>query len=137
MIVSHVTSNAWVSVYPPSSSNSSLSVKDSELIKSKLLFEPAAHGNAGLSSTHNYHRVVSIGIFFVTIDPPNCFRHGEKGGAVAIVAAGGDDDAISVRSAVQSRNSIICFEFRGPESAQGGIVREAAEMTEINNEANV
>ena len=80
MVVSHVTSNAWVSVYPPSSSNSGLSLKDSELIESKLLFEPAAHGNARLSGTHNYHRVVGIGIFFVTIDPPDCFRHGEKEG---------------------------------------------------------
>ena len=78
MIVSHVTSNAWVSVYPPSSSNSSLSLEDSKLIESKLFFEPAAHSNAGLSSTHNYHRVVGISIFFVTIDPPDCFRHGEE-----------------------------------------------------------
>ena len=41
-------------------------------------------------------------------------------------------DAISVRSTAQSRNSIICFAFRGPESAKGGIVGEAAEMTKIN-----
>ena len=83
-MASHVTSDAWVSVYPPSSSNSSLSFKDSELIKSKLLLKPAAHGNARLSSTHNYHRVVGIGIFFVTIDPPDCFRHGEKEGQLQL-----------------------------------------------------
>jgi hypothetical protein len=61
--------NTWVAINPPSPSNTSLAVEDSELVKAKLLLQLACHGNARSSSTHNDNGVVRVSIVSITVDP--------------------------------------------------------------------
>lgn len=64
-----------IPVYPPSPTDASLPVKNPELIKPKLVLEPARSCNAGSSSTNYNNRVVSICIMIVTINAADSFPH--------------------------------------------------------------
>jgi hypothetical protein len=63
----HVPCDSWVAINPPSPSNTSLTIKDSKLVESKLLLQLARHGDAGGTSTNNDNRVVCVGIVLVAV----------------------------------------------------------------------
>jgi hypothetical protein len=69
--------NPRISVDPPCSPNTTLPIKDAELIKPKLVFQPARHGDARCASPDNKNRIVRIGIAIVAIDSSNSFTHRE------------------------------------------------------------
>ena len=58
--ISHITRHSGISIDPPSASNARLTIKDSKLVESKLLFQSAAHCNARLSCTDNDDRVIFV-----------------------------------------------------------------------------
>ena len=70
----HITSNARISVDPPRSSQTRLSVKHAELIKAQFLLQATCQRNARFSSTHDDDGVVGIGIFIISIDKINRIR---------------------------------------------------------------
>lgn len=66
-------SDTRISVDMPRSSNTSLSFKYAELVKSKLLFQLASHSNAGSSSADNDDRIVSERVVLVSVHTLNGF----------------------------------------------------------------
>ena len=70
----HVTSDSRISVDPPCPSDTSLSVKHTELIKAQFLLQATSQRNARFSGAHDDDRIVSVGIFVVSIDDVNSIR---------------------------------------------------------------
>lgn len=67
----HVTSNSGISVDPPGSSYTSLSVKHAELIKAQFLLQATAQRYAGFAGPHDDDRNICVGVFVVSIDDMN------------------------------------------------------------------
>jgi hypothetical protein len=63
----HIDGNTRISVNPPSTSDASLSIKNTELITAKNLLESAAHSDARLTGSYDNYRVIGIAIGIVAI----------------------------------------------------------------------
>jgi hypothetical protein len=70
---SNIPCDSRIAIDPPCPANTSLTVKHSELIKSKLLLQLTCHGNARSPSTNNDDWIVCIGIALIAVDSPYCF----------------------------------------------------------------
>lgn len=59
----HIAGNSRVSINPPSTPDTRLSVEDTELIKTQGFLQPAAGSNTGLASPDDDDGVIRMGIF--------------------------------------------------------------------------
>jgi hypothetical protein len=74
-VVGDLPCNSWVAIDPPRPSNASLPIKDTELVKSKLLLQLTCHSNARSSRSNNDHGIVCVSILVVAIDSPYRFAN--------------------------------------------------------------
>lgn len=63
----HIASYTRISIDPPCASDTRLFVEDTKLIKAEHFFQPAAHGNAGLSSPDDEDGVVGIAVRIMAV----------------------------------------------------------------------
>ena len=68
----HIASYPRISIDPPSASQPSLSIKQAELVKTKLLLQPACQSYAGFPSTHDEDWIICISVFLVAVDDMDC-----------------------------------------------------------------
>jgi hypothetical protein len=74
----HVACGSWVAVDPPSTPNTGLPIKDSELVKAQSFLESTSCRNTGLPCTNYENRVVGVSIFAVCmafVNPCHRRRH--------------------------------------------------------------
>lgn len=87
----HITSDAWISIGMPCSTQAGMTVDDAELVELEHLFETASHGDTTFPGADDEHGVVSVSFLARVAYMANSIHRVSH---IDLVAAGGSQKRI-------------------------------------------